>query len=77
MTITSTDDDPNHFHPDYFGKGKKWHDPQLDQVRTCYEYAKNVFEEHGRRIYNASKGGKLEVFPRVEYDTLLEACAGL
>ena len=77
MTITSTDDDPNHFHPDYFGKGKKWHDPQLDQVRACYEYAKNVFEEHGRRIYNASKGGKLEVFPRVEYDALLEACAGL
>ena len=30
--ITSTDDDPNHFHPNYFGKGKRWHDPELDRV---------------------------------------------
>jgi GT2 family glycosyltransferase len=74
LSITSTEDDPNHFHPDYFGKGKKWHDPQLDQVRKCYEHAKKVFEEHGRCIYNASKGGKLEVFERVEYDRLFETC---
>ncbi len=73
-SITSTEDDPNHFHPDYFGTGKKWHDPQLDQVRKCYEYAKKIFEEQDRCIYNASKGGKLEVFPRVEYDRLFEAC---
>ena len=76
LSITSTEDDPNHFHPDYFGTGKKWHDPQLDQVRKCYEHAKKVFEEQGRCIYNASKGGKLEVFPRVEYDRLFETRVG-
>ena len=34
---TSQEDDPNHFHPDYFGKGKKWHDPQLDRVLLNYQ----------------------------------------
>jgi hypothetical protein len=32
VNYTSQADDPNHFHPDYFGKGKKWHDPKLDRV---------------------------------------------
>jgi hypothetical protein len=25
-------DDPNHFHPDYFGKGFRWHDPNVDRM---------------------------------------------
>lgn len=71
--ITSTDDDPNHFHPEYFGKGKKWHDPQLDQVQKGYEFADLVFKWNGRQIFNATKGGELEVFERVDFDSLFEA----
>ena len=44
LTITSQDDDPNHFHPDYFGKGKKWHDPKLHNCLKSYHFAKKVFE---------------------------------
>lgn len=68
--ITSSSNDPNHFHPEYFGKGKRWHDPRLDRMEKAYNKAKEAFEANGRRIYNATKGGKLEVFPRVEYDSL-------
>lgn len=68
--IESTDDDPNHFHPDYFGKGKKWHDPQLDMVLLNYRFIKLVYESHGRKIFNATKGGKLEEFKRVDYEAL-------
>ena len=69
-TIESTDDDPNHFHPDYFGKGKKWHDPHLDRVERSYIYMKGAYEAYGREIINATKGGNLEVFERAEFDQL-------
>jgi hypothetical protein len=66
LTIESTEDDNNHFHPDYFGAGKKWHDPQLDMVSLNYELARLVFESDGRKILNATVGGALEVFERVD-----------
>jgi hypothetical protein len=68
--ITSTSGDPNHFHPDYFGPGKVWKDPKLERVLANYALAKQVFEASGRRIVNATAGGKLELFERVQYDRL-------
>jgi len=68
--ITSTDDDVNHFSPDYFGKGYKWHDPMVNRMEVSYKKAKKVYEKHGRKIYNATKGGNLEVFPRVDFKSL-------
>jgi len=70
--ITSASDDPNHFHPEYFGKGKRWHDPCLDRMELAYHRAKQVFEQNGRKIYNATVGGRLEIFPRVDYDRLFD-----
>jgi hypothetical protein len=68
--ITSNEDDTNHFHPEYFGKGKKWHDPELEKVYRSYECMKLCYKSAGREILNATKGGKLEIFPRVSYDSL-------
>jgi hypothetical protein len=70
--IISTEDDINHFHPDYFGKGKKWHDPKLNNVLRSYIECKRVFEESDRTIYNATVGGKLELFKRVDFNTLID-----
>ncbi|MEM7364093.1 MAG: 6-hydroxymethylpterin diphosphokinase MptE-like protein [Pseudomonadota bacterium] len=69
-TLLSTEDDVNHFHPDYFGKGKRWNDPKLHNVKKSYELAKVHYELDGRVIYNATKGGELDVFDRRDYDTL-------
>jgi glycosyltransferase involved in cell wall biosynthesis len=69
-TITSTSDDPNHFHPSYFGKGYRWHDPRVYIMEKSYVRAKQVFESDGRTIFNATAGGKLEVFNRVDYQSL-------
>ena len=69
--IISTTDDPNHFHKDYFGAGKIWKDPKLDRVGMNYRQAKTSFEAVGRKIYNATVGGKLEIFDRVDYYDLL------
>lgn len=68
--LLSDTDDPNHFHKDYFGKGKTWKDPKLERVALNYKMAKLVYESVGRNVYNATIGGKLEVFDRVEYKSL-------
>ena len=68
--ILSTSDDPNHFSPTYFGKGKRWHDPKVERMELSYKKAKEVFEKDKRKIYNATAGGKLEVFERKDYDLL-------
>ncbi|QXD22922.1 DUF115 domain-containing protein [Opitutia bacterium ISCC 51] len=68
--LVSDTDDPNHFHKDYFGKGKSWKDPKLDRVLMNYKQAKLAYEGCGRKVYNATHGGKLEIFPRVNFDSV-------
>ena len=68
--ILSTTDDPNHFHKDYFGVGKTWKDPKIDRVGNNYKQAKLSYEVVGRKIYNATIGGKLEIFERSNYAEL-------
>ncbi|WP_300390896.1 FkbM family methyltransferase [Henriciella sp.] len=65
-------DDPNHFHPDYFGKGKRWHEPNVDVMLKAYEEARARCDERGQIIVNATIGGKLEVFPRTDYESLFD-----
>jgi hypothetical protein len=69
----SQEDDPNHFHPNYFGKGKIWHNPRLDLVLKSYKKCKEEFESDGRKILNATVGGKLELFERVDYQSLFKS----
>jgi hypothetical protein len=68
--ITSTEDDPNHFHPQYFGKGRSWHDPVLHRVVRGYQFSRLVYEWADRTVYNATVGGKLEVYKRRDYYSL-------
>ena len=69
-SITTNDGDVNHFHPEYFGFGKKWHDPKVERVALNYEMAKKIYDDDNRKIYNATIGGKLEIFERVDYNLL-------
>lgn len=41
-----------------------------ETVFEAYRVVKRIFEDNGRKIYNATDGGKLEVFERVDYDSL-------
>lgn len=70
--VTSRGDDPNHFDPNYFGKGFKWHLPDLYLSEVAYRLAKNHYERAGRSIVDATVGGKLEVFPKVNYASLFQ-----
>ena len=71
--ILSRSSDPNHFHPDYFGKGYRWHDPMVERMEMAFRRARDVYEASGRRILNATVGGHLEVFDRVGYGSLFAA----
>ena len=71
--IDMASDDPNHFHPDYFGKGKRWHEPNVHTMLAAYAEAKRACEARKIEIVNATKGGRLEVFPRQSFDALFES----
>jgi hypothetical protein len=69
-TVTSQGDDPDHFHTGYFGKGFRWQLPDLETSERGYRMARQAYEADGRQVLDATVGGKLEVFPKVEYLSL-------
>ena len=52
-------------------KGDDISDYCVDEVTRAYIAAKKYADAHGIKIYNASRGGKLEVFERVNFDKLI------
>jgi len=68
--ITSETDDPNHFHPDYFGAGKRWHQPMVERMKHSFEYAAKFYQQNDGIVHNATVGGNLDTLPRVDYKTL-------
>lgn len=69
-TVVSQGDDPNHFHPGYFGKGFRWQLPDLETSEKGYRMARAAYERAGREVLDATVDGKLIVFPKVEYKAL-------
>lgn len=60
---------------DYFDKnyredGRATNPVQLPTMFAAYEKARECAEQNGFQIYNATRGGKLEVFERVDFDSL-------
>ncbi len=70
QAILSQGDDPNHFTSNYFGKGFKWQLPDLAGSERGYTRARDAYSKAGRRILDATVGGKLTIFPKVDYLSL-------
>lgn len=64
-------DDENHFHPDYF-KGQKWHLADVYGNEVSYHLANYFYLRDNREIYDATVGGKLDVFPKISFEKALE-----
>lgn len=73
MEVVSQGDDPDHFAPDYFAKGFRWQLPDLYRSEVAYRIAKLAFEQDNREIVDATVGGKLEIFRKVSYETLIDS----
>jgi hypothetical protein len=71
-TVVSTGDDPNHFSADYFGKGFRWQLPDLATSETAFRMAHDAYHQAGREVLDATVGGKLTVFPKVDYNLLFK-----
>jgi hypothetical protein len=67
-------DDPNHFDPNYFADGQYWGVPNLPMSEVGYHNARREFEKDGRRVYDATVGGKLEVFDKISIEEALALC---
>jgi len=70
VEIQSNNEDKNHFSPDYFPKGIKWQLPDLMRSEMAYQRARNEYEKDGRQIFDATIGGKCEVFDKIEFSSL-------
>jgi len=68
--VISNSEDIDHFDKNYFGKGTKWHLPNLERSELAYKLALEYYTKHGREIINATPESKLDVFPKM---TLEEA----
>ena len=65
----------NHFHPDYRPAGEKWTMPKLDKQRAEFERALEKYRSDHGKIYNASRKTKLDVWPRVDFDTIFRSAS--
>jgi hypothetical protein len=71
--MISHSNDDAHFHKNYFGKGTKWHYPWMERIEAAFKISKKHFEMSERKIYNATAGGQLEVFERIDFKSTLKS----
>jgi hypothetical protein len=72
---TGSDSKSRHFYSESAHATRQQSDEYLkyewqNKIFFSYEVAKNAFECSGRKIFNATDGGELEVFERVDFDSL-------
>jgi hypothetical protein len=69
-TVVSQGDDPDHFDSNYFGKGFRWQLPDLKTSELAYQRAQENYNTANREIIDATVGGRLTVYPKVDYLSL-------
>ncbi len=70
ILISDYEVDPNHFSPNYTPKGHTMTVPRVHIMERCYYKARKIAEKRNVKIFNATRGGHLGVFKRVNYNSL-------
>lgn len=68
--VIVSDGERNHFHPDYRKPGDTWTVPKLDTMAEEFLLARQILEAEGGTIKNASRFTKLDVWEKVDFDSL-------
>ena len=71
--VSEENDDPNHFDPRYFGKNRKYHQPEdfvVQSIIDNLDYLGQHMENFGLRIVNAGFDSKITSFPKGGFDSL-------
>lgn len=71
-TVTSSNHDANHFDPNYFAGGVQWQLPDLLESEVSYTLARDTFDNSGRRLVNATVGGRLDIFERMSLEDFMK-----
>ena len=64
--------DPNHFDPNYFAHGQLWGVPNLELSEIGFTNIRNRAEARGVKVFDATIGGKLEIFEKISIDQALD-----
>lgn len=62
----------SYFDPRLFNSQRSYAAPEVDTNLLAYSRAKEVCDREGIKIYNATRGGKLEIFERADLDKVLD-----
>jgi hypothetical protein len=68
--VVSQGEDRDHFSPGYFGKGFRWQLPDLATSVVAYTMAREAYQKAGGEVIDATAGGKLTVFRKVDYNSI-------
>jgi hypothetical protein len=71
---TRSGPDKDHFDPNYFASGTMWGIPNLERNELAYRTAREAYEKSGRKIYDATIGGKLQIFEKISVEKALSLC---
>ena len=64
------DDDPNHFDPRYFGKGKEYHQPTdviVNKIFASLDRVAKEYKKSGIKIVNAGYNSAVKSFPKQDF----------
>lgn len=71
----NADGDPNHFDPNYFYATNPPDQEDVDRINRemgqAHRRAKQVLDGLGIKVFNATRGGELETYPRVRMEEIL------
>lgn len=67
--IKRSDNQINHFYSELH-KNEKGHPTKIDEITKAYCSAEKYSKQKNAKIFNATRGGKLEVFERIDFDKL-------
>lgn len=70
--IISKAPDKDHFTSEYFGKGITWQLPDYTLMEYGYRDLNELFVSNGRSIVDATVGGKLQIFPKVDFKSQMK-----
>lgn len=67
---TSLGSDANHFDPDYYGPGQRFHLPNETLIKQAYELAKVSLAKSGCDVFNANLNSSITTFPKASIGEL-------
>jgi len=71
--VKATGDEKNHFTKGYYKKGQGWRIPDYKGEELAYTMAREAYEKNGRKIYDATINGHLDIFEKVDYYSLFKS----